>query len=81
MNCYRGVLNQMAIKAKREIFRINFCKCIDSGPSMIIVLDLSKTKDGNKYELSASKRKKTIQRFNYKFFQLYYYLLFYYLLL
>ena len=49
----------MAIKAKREIFRINFCKCTDSGPSMIIGLDLSKTKDGNKYELSASKKNKS----------------------
>ena len=51
------VLNQMMSKARGENFRIHFCESIDSGPSMVIWLDLSKTKDGNKYELSASKRK------------------------
>ena len=57
MSCCNGVLNQMVVKSRGEIFRIHFCKGIGSGQSMIIELDLSRTKDGNKYELSASKRK------------------------
>ena len=57
MSCCSSVLNQMVVKARGEIFRIHFCKSFDSGPAMIIGLDFSKTKDGNKYELSTSKRK------------------------
>ena len=54
MSYYSAVLNQMVVKAQGELFRLHFCKGIDSGPSMIIGLDSSKTKDGNKYVLSAS---------------------------
>lgn len=63
MSYYSAVLNQMVVKAQGELFRLHFCKGIDSGPSMIIGLDSSKTKDGNKYVLSASYNR----RFN-KFF-------------
>ena len=58
MSYYSGVLNQMVVKAHGELFRLHFCKGIDSGPSMIIGLDSSKTKDGNKYVLSASYNRK-----------------------
>ena len=58
MSYYSGVLNQMVVKARGELFRLHFCKGIDSGPSMIIGLDSSKTKDGNKYVLSASYNRK-----------------------
>ena len=54
LSYYSGVLNQMVVKAKGELFKIHFCDGIDSGPSMIIGLDSSKAKDGNKYVLSAS---------------------------
>ena len=49
MSNLSGVLNQMVVKARGELFRIHFCKGIDSGPSIIIGLDSSKTKNGNKY--------------------------------
>ena len=58
MSYYSGVLNQMVVKARGELFRLHFCKSIDSGPSMIIGLDSSKSKDGNKYVLSASYNRK-----------------------
>jgi aubergine-like protein len=58
MSYYSGVLNQMVVKARGELFRLHFCKGIDSGPSMIIGLDSSRTKDGNKYVLSASYNRK-----------------------
>ena len=58
MSYYSGVLNQMVVKARGELFRLRFCKGIDSGPSMIIGLDSSKTKDGTKYVLSASYNRK-----------------------
>ena len=58
MSYYSGVLNQMVVKARGELFRLHFCKGIDSGPSMIIGLDSSKNKDGNKYVLSASYNRK-----------------------
>ena len=58
MSYYSGVLNQMVVKASGELFRIHFCDGIDSGPSMIIGLDSSRTKDGNKYVLSASYNRK-----------------------
>ena len=58
MSYYSGVLNQMVVKARGELFRLQFCKGIDSGPSMIIGLDSSKAKDGNKYVLSASYNRK-----------------------
>jgi hypothetical protein len=58
MSYYSAVLNQMVVKSHGELFRLHFCKGIDSGPSMIIGLDSSKSKDGNKYVLSASYNRK-----------------------
>ena len=58
LSYYSGVLNQMVVKARGELFRLHFCHGIDSGPSMIIGLDCSKTKDGKKYVLSASYNRK-----------------------
>ena len=54
LSYYSGVLNQMVVKVKGELFRLNFCYANNSEPSIIIGLDSSKTKDGNKYVLSAS---------------------------
>ena len=68
----------MVVKPRGEISRIHFCKGFDSGPSMIIGLDLWKTKDGNKYILSASKRKKQFKDLIINLLHLYNYLLFYY---
>ena len=58
MSYYSAVLNQMVVKAQGELFRLHFCPGIDSGPSMIIGLDSSKTKEGNKYVISASYNRK-----------------------
>ena len=54
MSYYSSVLNQMVVKAKGELFRIHFCNEVETGPSMIVGLDSYKTKEGNKYILSAS---------------------------
>ena len=58
MSYYSAVLNQMVVKSKGELFRLHFCKCIDSGPSMIIGIDSSKIQNGNKYVISASYNRK-----------------------
>ena len=58
MSYYSAVLNQMVVKSCGELFRLQFCKAVDSGPSMIIGLDSSKVKDGNKYVISASYNRK-----------------------
>ena len=54
MSYYSAVLNQMVVKAKGELFRINFTNKISANPSMIIGIDSSRTKEGMKYVLSAS---------------------------
>ena len=58
MSYYSAVLNQMVVKSKGELFRLHFCKSIDSGPSMIIGIDSSKISNGNKYVISASYNRK-----------------------
>ena len=58
MSYYSAVLNQMVVKSKGELFRLHFCKSIDSGPSMIIGIDSSKIQNGNKYAISASYNRK-----------------------
>ena len=58
MSYYSAVLNQMVVKSKGELFRLHFCKSIDSGPSMIIGIDSSKIQNGNKYVISASYNRK-----------------------
>ena len=58
MSYYSAVLNQMVVKSEGELFRLNFCKGIDSGPSMIVGLDSTRTKDGYKYVLAASYNRK-----------------------
>ena len=54
MSYYSAVLNQMVVKAKGELFRINFTEKISNNPSMIIGIDSTRTKEGMKYVLSAS---------------------------
>ena len=60
MSYYSGVLNQMVVKAKGELFGLKFCNGMDSGPSMIIGIDSSKLSQGkgNKYVVSASYNRK-----------------------
>ena len=58
MSYYSAVLNQMVVKSKGELFRLHFCKNLDSGPSMIIGIDSSKISGGNKYVISASYNRK-----------------------
>ena len=54
LSYYSGVLNQMVVKANGELFKIKFCEEIDKEPSMIIGIDYSKLKEGNKYVVSAT---------------------------
>ena len=54
LSYYSAVLNQMVVKCKGELFRINFSEKFSNHPSMIIGIDSTKTKDGMKYVLSAS---------------------------
>ena len=54
LSYYSAVLNQMVVKSKGELFRINFSEKMTKQPSMIIGIDSTKTKDGMKYVLSAS---------------------------
>ena len=54
MSYYSAVLNQMVVKSKGELFKINFPDKISNKPSMIIGIDSTKTKQGTKYVLSAS---------------------------
>ena len=54
LSYYSAVLNQMVVKAKGELFRINFPEKISNHPSMIIGIDSTRTKDGMKYVLSSS---------------------------
>ena len=54
LSYYSAVLNQMVVKCKGELFRINFTEKITKQPSMIIGIDSTRTKDGMKYVLSAS---------------------------
>ena len=54
MSYYSAVLNQMVVKTKGELFRINFTEKISGMPSMIIGIDTTMTKEGKKYVLSAS---------------------------
>ena len=58
MSYYSAVLNQMVVKANGELFRLQFCQGMDSGPSMIIGIDVSKVSGGNKYVVSASYNRK-----------------------
>ena len=58
MSYYSAVLNQMVVKAKGELFRLHFCKNLDSGPSMIIGIDTSKISGGTKYVISSSYNRK-----------------------
>ena len=58
MSYYSAVLNQMVVKANGELFRLNFCKYLDSGPSMIIGIDTSKISGGTKYVISSSYNRK-----------------------
>ena len=58
MSYYSAVLNQMVVKSNGELFRLNFCKPLDSGPSMIIGIDSSKIQGGTKYVISASYNRK-----------------------
>ena len=58
MSYYSAVLNQMVVKSRGELFRLHFCKNMDSGPSMIIGIDSSKISGGNKYVISASYNRK-----------------------
>ena len=54
LSYYSAVLNQMVIKAKGELFSINYTTKITNNPSMIIGIDTTMTKEGKKYVLSAS---------------------------
>ena len=54
LSYYSAVLNQMVVKAKGELFSINFTTKITANPSMIIGIDTTMTKEGKKYVLSAS---------------------------
>ena len=51
---YSAVLNQMVVKSKGELFRINFTEKISKMPSMILGIDSTMTKEGKKFVLSAS---------------------------
>ena len=53
LSYYSAVLNQMVVKVKGELFRINFNKISDT-PSMIIGIDSTMTKEGKKFVLSAT---------------------------
>jgi len=54
MSYYSAVLNQMVVKSKGELFRINFTEKISKMPSMILGIDSTMTKEGKKFVLSAS---------------------------
>ena len=54
LSYYSAVLNQMVVKTKGELFRINFTEKISRMPSMIIGIDSTMTKEGKKFVLSAS---------------------------
>ena len=54
LSYYGAVLNQMVVKTKGELFRINFTEKISNMPSMIIGIDSTMTKEGKKFVLSAS---------------------------
>ena len=54
LSYYSEVLNQMFVKSKGELFRINFSEKITKQTSMIIGIDSTRTKDGMKYVLSAT---------------------------
>ena len=54
LSYYSAVLNQMVVKCKGELFRINFSEKLTRQPSMIIGIDSTRTKDGMKYVLSSS---------------------------
>ena len=54
LSYYSAVLNQMVVKSKGELFRINFSEKLTKEPSMIIGIDSTRTKDGMKYVLSAT---------------------------
>ena len=54
LSYYSAVLNQMVVKVKGELFRINFTTKFSGNPSMIIGIDTTMTKEGKKYVLSAS---------------------------
>ena len=54
LSYYSAVLNQMVVKSKGELFRINFSEKITKEPSMIIGIDFTRTKEGKKYVLSAT---------------------------
>ena len=54
LSYYSAVLNQMVVKLKGELFRINFSEVLTKTPSMIIGIDSTRTKEGKKYVLSAS---------------------------
>ena len=54
LSYYSCVLNQMVVKLKGELFKINFTEKITNSPSMIIGIDSKMTKEGKKYVISAS---------------------------
>ena len=54
LSYYSALLNQMVVKVKGELFRINFPEKIKKYPSMIIGIDSTITKEGKKYVISAS---------------------------
>ena len=54
MSYYSAVLNQMVVKAEGELFEIKFCEELLKSPSMIIGIELNKTKDKIKYIVSSS---------------------------
>ena len=49
LSYYSAVLNQMVVKTKGELFRINFTEKISRMPSMIIGIDSTMTKEGKKF--------------------------------
>ena len=54
LSYYSCVLNQIVVKVKGELFKINFTEKISNTPSMIIGIDSKMGKEGKKYVLSAS---------------------------
>ena len=54
MSYYSGILNQMVVKAEGELFEIKFCEELSKSPSMIVGIEINKTKDKIKYIVSSS---------------------------
>ena len=54
LSYYSSVLNQMVVKAKGELYQIQFSNKLPKGKTMIIGIELSRFKDIIKYSLSSS---------------------------